>query len=180
MICIDFETSGLIANCAIPATRQPRIVEVCAIKLDDVTLEETAVFHYRLNPGILMEADAVKTHGITNEMVKDCPSFAAIYNDLADFFLGERTMTAHNAAFERDILRYELERIGKLLQFPWPVFHHCTVELTEHIKGYRLNLTDLHEHLFGEKFKGAHDAVADVRALARCYKACRERGIIKC
>ena len=47
----------------------------------------------------------------------------------------------------------------------------CTVELTEHKKGYRLKLSDLHEHLFGEDFKEAHDARADADALARCYVA---------
>jgi hypothetical protein len=44
----------------------------------------------------------------------------------------------------------------------------CTVEQTQHIKGFRLNLSGLHEFLFGEKFSGAHRAKVDVAALVRC------------
>lgn len=180
MIIFDTETTGLIANSAIPADRQPRIIDICCLKFDDTTFEERGILHSGLiNPGVHIEEDATKRHGYSDDSVKGQPTFAWFYNDLVEFFFGERLMVAHNCAFDRDILFYELLRLGKALQFPWPPVHHCTVELTEHIKGHRLNLTDLHEHLFGEKFKNAHDAVSDVRALARCYVECRKLGIIK-
>ena len=44
--------------------------------------------------------------------------------------------------------------------------------------GYkRPSLTELHRHLFGEDFDGAHDALVDVRASARCYYKMREMGV---
>jgi DNA polymerase III epsilon subunit-like protein len=180
MIIFDTETTGLIANSAIAPTRQPHIIDICCLKLDDETFEERGIFHSGLiNPGVHIEDDATKRHGYTDERVKGQPTFAWFYKDLVDFFFGERIMVAHNCAFDRDMLYYELLRIGYALKFPWPPTHHCTVELTEHIKGHRLNLGDLHEYLFGEKFKGAHDAATDVRALARCYVELRKREIIK-
>jgi DNA polymerase III epsilon subunit-like protein len=41
----------------------------------------------------------------------------------------------------------------------------------------RPSLTELYRHLFGEEFEGAHDALIDVRASARCYYKMREMGI---
>jgi DNA polymerase III epsilon subunit-like protein len=64
---------------------------------------------------------------------------------------------------------YELVRLGLHRKFPWPPRHICTVESTMQIKGHRLHLANLHEHLFGEKFAGAHRAMVDVEALTRCF-----------
>jgi DNA polymerase III epsilon subunit-like protein len=45
-------------------------------------------------------------------------------------------------------------------------------------QGYkRPSLTELHRYLFNEDFDGAHDALVDVRASARCYYKMREMGI---
>ncbi len=41
----------------------------------------------------------------------------------------------------------------------------------------RPSLTELHTHLFGVKFESAHDALADVRASARCYLELKHRGV---
>ena len=41
------------------------------------------------------------------------------------------------------------------------------------------SLTQLHMHLFGEKFDDAHDALADVVACARCFFELKDRGIIR-
>jgi hypothetical protein len=42
----------------------------------------------------------------------------------------------------------------------------------------RLTLSNLHEHLFGEKFKDAHRARSDVMALVRVARELRRRGLI--
>ena len=178
-ICIDFETTGLLDNSLIPLDKQPRAIEICCIKIDDTTFKSIDKFHTFINPGIPIPEKITSITGIKDEDVEDAPSFAAIYNDLCEFFLGERTMVAQNLGFDRDILLHELRRIGKEIQFPWPFQHECTVELTTHLKGYRLKLGDLYEQLFGEKFPDAHKAEVDTEALVRCYVACRERGIIQ-
>ena len=41
----------------------------------------------------------------------------------------------------------------------------------------RPSLTELYNFLFGEGFEGAHDALADVRASARCYFELKRRGV---
>jgi len=43
------------------------------------------------------------------------------------------------------------------------------------LKGYRLKLAQLYEHLFGETFPDAHRARNDVQALRRiCVELCRK------
>ena len=39
-------------------------------------------------------------------------------------------------------------------------------------------LTELHEFLFGESFTGAHDALTDVKATARCFWELYKRRLI--
>ena len=179
MIVFDTETTGLLEACVVPPGRQPRLTQICAIKLDDVTLEETSRFVSHFDPDpVPVNEEAAKKTGLTTAFLKGKPKFTDVYVDLCSFFIGERTLVAHNIAFDRDIMFYELSRIGKQLCFPWPFEHICTVEATEHFKGHRLNLGDLHEYLFGEKFADAHDAVADTEALMRCVVELRKRGTI--
>lgn len=178
MIILDWETTGLINNCVVPPAKQPRGTQLCCRKLDDKTLEETALFHSFFDPSPTpVSEDAARVSGLTTERLKGEPKFADKYNDLVEFFLGERTMVAHNLAFDRDILLYELKMIGKETQFPWPHEHICTVELMVPTHGYRPKLGDLFEELFGERFEDAHDARADTEALAKIYRELANRGM---
>jgi DNA polymerase III epsilon subunit-like protein len=72
---------------------------------------------------------------------------------------------AHNLSYDRDMLNIEFQRLGHFIAWPPGL---CTVEQSVHYKGYRLNLTGLHEYLFGQPFAGAHRARPDVEALTRC------------
>jgi len=177
MIVFDTETTGLIENIAIPLKQQPQIVELCAIKIDDQTLEEvgcwTSLFKVKS-----MHEDAFKTHGISLEMLRGEPTFAEMFESLCEFFLGERTLIGHNLSFDRDQLAMEIRRLGKACAFPWPYRHVDTVEVTEGWEGFRLGLTKLHEKLFGEGFPEAHRAEADTRATARCVVELVKRGDI--
>src|SRR3546814_8808052 len=112
-----------------------------------------------------MEPDAIKTHGITLEMVAGAPLFAEKYRSLCEFFSGERVLLAHNLSYDRDILELELRRIGKQCAFPWPWWHICTVEATEGLEGFRLGLSALYEKLFGETRSAEH--TSDLQSLMR-------------
>lgn len=170
MIIFDTETTGLIANTLRPLKLQPRIIEFFALKLDDMTLETVDEIEQLLDPGQPLDADINRITGLTDADLKGKPTWPAFQPQLAEFFLGERIMVAHNCSYDRDILAMELRRTDSLMRFPWPADHRCTVEMTEHIKGHRMSLSDLHLHLFGEAFPSAHRARHDVEALARCYR----------
>ncbi len=178
MIVLDTETTNLTVPDAAPLEQQPSIVEFAAIKLDDKTLKQVARMEFMCKPHTIIPPDSIAITGITNDMVKDKPPFAAYYMQLVDFFLGERVIVAHNLAFDLSCIKYELIRIGKLTAFPWPPQQICTVEKTVHILGHRMNLGALHLHLTKKEHTDAHRAMADVEALVRCVGALRKLKVI--
>lgn len=180
MIVLDNETTNLAAPEAAPLDQQPWVTEFAAIKLEDRKgkLVETARMEFMCRPKVPIPQEAIEITGITNEMVKDKPPFVAFVPALVDFFLGERTVVAHNMPYDITVLRYEMKRIGRVTSFPWPPVQICTVEKTMGIKGYRMNLGDLHLHLTGKPHKDAHRAMADVEALVRVVQELRKRKVL--
>jgi DNA polymerase III epsilon subunit-like protein len=170
MIIFDTETTGLLKASVVDLDKQPKIIEFAAIKLDDKTLEEKDRIEFLINPGHELPKEIIKITGLTDDKLKHAKSFEHYYEDLVNFFLGERYLIAHNIAFDMGMLRNDLARIGRQTQFPYPPRQICTVVKTTQIKGYRLNLTKLHVHLFGVEFKEAHRAMTDVEALTKCVK----------
>lgn len=178
MIIFDTETTGLISNTLLPLKQQPRIIELFCVKLDDETLEVLDELELLFNPGQPLDADITRITGLKDEDLKDAPSWASKQRSVSEFFLGQRRMVAHNLSYDRDLLSFELRRTDAERKFPWPMEHVCTVEATEYLKGFRMSLTDLHTHLFGEGFPQAHRARTDVEALTRCYRELVAQGII--
>lgn len=169
IIIFDTETTGLIANSAIPLKQQPQIIELFALKLDGQTLEDKGEWHSLFWVKEVPE-EVVKITSITTEMLRDAPKFAMMVPSLTDFFLGTRRAVGHNLSYDRDMLAIELRRLDLHYKFPWPPLHLCTVEGTENWEGFRLGLSALHEKIFGEPFDGSHRARADVQATARCLR----------
>jgi DNA polymerase-3 subunit epsilon len=77
LVFFDLETTG--TNVA-----SDRIIELCAIKLNpDGSQQE---FHQLFNPTVPIPAGATAVHKITDEMVKDKPTFSELSQELCDFF----------------------------------------------------------------------------------------------
>lgn len=166
MIVFDNETTGLSKPIACPLNEQPQIIEFAAIKLDDKSLKERGRMTFLCNPGIPLPAEITKITGLKDKDLADKPPFVNFYPSMADFYLGERFLVAHNLDFDRSMLTFELQRIDKLTQFPWPPKHICTVEKSYYIKNKRLKQTDLYEIAMGKgKTYKAHRAMDDVEAL---------------
>ncbi len=178
MIILDTETTNLAAPEAAPIEQQPWVTEFAAIKVDDKTLKELERLEFMCRPKVPIPSEAVQITGITNEMVKDKPPFSAFVPRLIDFFLGERCMVAHNMSYDSTVLRHELNRLGRVTSFPWPPQQYCSVELTLHLKGYRLNLGALYEIATGSQIKEAHRAMADVESLFKVVKWLRKQRIL--
>jgi DNA polymerase III epsilon subunit-like protein len=54
---------------------------------------------------------------------------------------------------------------------------HCAIQGSRGNKWPKLE--ELHQKLFGEGFEGAHDALVDVQACARCFFELKRLGVIK-
>jgi DNA polymerase-3 subunit epsilon len=179
MIIFDTETTGLLKQDILDLDKQPKIIEFAAIKLDDSTLEEKERIEFLINPNQEIPQIITKITGLRTDDFKDKFSFEHHFQKLAEFFIGEKYLIAHNLAFDVGMLRVDLERIGKLTNFPFPPVQICTVQSTFQIKGYRLNLTNLYQHLFKDTFPEAHRAMRDVEALTKCVKNLINNQIIK-
>lgn len=178
LIIFDTETTGLPLSDIMPVNKQPQIIEFAAVKVDFETLKIKERIEFMCNPGCPLPAHITKITGITDRDLHGKMPFPAFYKELCEFFLGARNICAHNLAFDISMLKYELMRIDRLLQFPWPHNHLCTVELSFSLYKKRLHLSELHKLATGKEFAGAHRAMVDVEALLRCVRWLREKAIV--
>ena len=185
IIIYDTETTGFPKAIAAPLTEQPSIIEFAGVKVtDDDKMEVIEELEFKCKPPNPLSQDIIKFHkktkmtGLTDaDLAKEDP-FPIHYPNLVTFFWATYTMIAHNMDFDRSLLKFELMRMGKVLQFPWPINHICTVQRTINIKGYRLKLIFLYEYLFNEPLEQKHRAMDDVVQLLRCCRELRKRKMI--
>jgi DNA polymerase III subunit epsilon len=102
IVAIDTETTG----------RDPasdRVVEVACVRWErgEITLRKS----WLINPGRPIPKEAFDVHGISDEAVKDAPSFADIVHELLEAVAGAIPL-AYNAEFDRKQLTSELSRLA--------------------------------------------------------------------
>jgi len=175
VLVLDVETSGLCLNKIIPLAKRPEILDLFMADVDLATGEVIEEWEQLFHPSGEWSDEAEKVHGITREMVKDAPRFAECADGIKEIIEKAECVIAHNASFDIEMLENEFERCGMVLK---PKRVLCSVEQTLHLKGYRLSLQELHELLFGEKFKEAHRAKTDTQALIRCAVDLYQKGVL--
>jgi DNA polymerase-3 subunit epsilon len=103
---VDVETTGRDASV-------DRIVELgIAVGRQGGVIER---FNWLVNPGIPIPVEASNVHHITDDDVKDAPTFGAIAHEIAAALSG-CVPAAYNAAFDRAFLVNEFSRAGFLAQ----------------------------------------------------------------
>ena len=106
-IAFDTETTGLDWD------KDDRIIELGAVELiNHVPTGKT--FQTYINPGRSVSDATIRITGITDDDLKDQPSFEhpTIVDAFLDF-IGDAILVAHNAKFDRGFLNMELERCGR-------------------------------------------------------------------
>ncbi|NVO67730.1 3'-5' exonuclease [Methanofollis tationis] len=179
VLVIDTETTGRFVSGRPP----PRLVEVAWVLCDGCgsLLAECAMVV--VPAGFCIPRSAVEVHGITTmearrEGVALLDALAALAHAAARADL----VVAHNLAYDRRVIAGECELAGcadPLASLPgW-----CTMEGSAAFCGIRRGggykwptLAELHQALFGCPYEGAHRALEDARACARCFFALVERG----
>lgn len=178
VILFDTETTGLLGPSALPLEQQPRIIELGLLKLDGGTLKEVDAISQLLNPEQSLSAEITKITGLRDSDLRGAPTFATMYPRLAGFFLGAEMLVGHNLPFDRGMLAGELQRMGRLLEFPWPPRHVCTAEQTEHLEGKLLKQEALYQRVTGKPADQTHRAGDDVRQLAVIVRWMRKEGML--
>lgn len=168
-IIFDTETTGLIEADGTELILQPHIIEIYAVVLDS-NFDKRKEFESLIRPPVPIPKYITKINKIDDSMVANSPTFQEVFSDIAKTFFGCHTMVAANLSFDLGMLKLELERCGKLWNFPYPPIHYCTIEQSKHLAGYRLKNSELYKIATGKELVGAHRAKADVLATVENFK----------
>ena len=91
-IAIDFETSGRAAGSA------------CAVGMARLEAGRVTEHFYALIRPPSPRVYFTEIHGLTWAMLKDAPTFAELWPEMAAFMAGADWFVAHNASFDRRVL----------------------------------------------------------------------------
>lgn len=174
-MAFDNETTGLVYNATLPLAKQPEVTEFYGCLFDDKNGKIIEEIDVLVKPGNKISDKIIEITGITNEMVEKEKPIGHYFPDIMKMIGKAKFITAHNLAYDMEMLGFEARRNNIEINC-WPTRRYCTVEQTVHLRGIRLNLSALHEYLFGEAFAGAHRAKVDVQAQVRCFLELKKRG----
>jgi DNA polymerase III subunit epsilon len=104
VVVLDFETTGLSPEYG------DRAIEIGAVLVERG--EIAARFQRLMNPGFRVSPFIERYTGITNEMLKGQPRCEVVMAEFAEFIAGHN-IVAHNAAFDRRFLDFELKRANR-------------------------------------------------------------------
>ena len=181
-LIFDTETTGLPKRWDAPITdtdNWPRCIQI-AWQLHDGLGNCIEHQDYLVQPdGFNIPYDAEKIHGISTELAQEQGIPLAEVLEKFNEALGKTTfVVGQNVKFDLNIMGAEFVRgdVANPLQ-ELPVLDTCTEHTASlcEIPGGRYGkfklptLTELHEFLFNQPFKEAHNATADVEATTRCF-----------
>ena len=174
-IVLDTETTGLSVKDG------HRIIEIGAIELINLVKTGNTKL-WRINPERKSDKEAIKVHGIEDDVLKDEPKFSEICNEFLSFIMDSR-LIIHNAPFDLAFLNNEFKLAG--YNFERKPEDEDVIDTMEEAKDYGIysnrNLDSLisafEKHPFFEFNKSSrslkegehHGALKDAEALAEVY-----------
>lgn len=159
ILFFDIESTGL--NVA-----TDRIVEICAVKVMPNGDEEIKT--RRINPTIPISPEAQAIHGISNEDVKDCPTFKEVAKSLSQWMLGCDIAGFNSIKFDVPLLAEEFLRAG--IDFDFRKRHMVDVQNIFH-KLEQRTLSAAYKFYCKKELENAHSAEADTIATYEILKA---------
>ena len=158
LIFFDLETTGT-------NVMHDRIVEMSYIKVfPDGTEEKKS---RRINPGIPIPAQATAVHHISDEDVKDEPTFRQIAKSLHEIFEGCDIAGFNSNKFDVPLLMEEFGRCG--IDFDVAGRHFIDVQNIFH-KMEQRTLVAAYRFYCKKELEGAHSALADTEATYEVLK----------
>lgn len=184
----DTETTGVPKKYKAPVSdlnNWPRLVQIAWILHDrhGNALDKQC---FIIKPdGFIIPAAASNIHGITTDSaLKNGVELGGVLKKISSHIDSSQYLIAHNISFDKNIVGAELIRnkiantipSKKLLCTMESATNYCAIKGPY---GYKWpKLTELHKKLFNCSFEGAHDAMADISATAKCFWEMRKKGMI--
>ena len=163
VVFFDLETTGT-------SVTNDRIVEICLLKVFPDGKETART--YRVNPGRPIPPEATAVHHITDDDVRDKPTFAQIAQEVANLFEGSDIAGFNSNRFDVPMLAEEFLRAGVDLDFSRPRF--IDVQVIYH-KMEQRTLSAAYKFYCGKNLEDAHSAEGDTRATYEVLKAQLDR-----
>lgn len=163
LVFFDLETTGI-------SITKDRIVEVSFLKIHPNGKEE--IKSRRINPGIPIPPEATQVHGITDDDVKDCPTFRQVAKSLAQHLEGCDLAGFNSSRFDVPMLAEEFLRAG--VDFDMKNRRFVDVQIIFHRKEPR-TLEAAYRFYCDKDLENAHSAEADTLATYEVLKSQLER-----
>jgi DNA polymerase-3 subunit epsilon len=156
---IDLETTGI-------SITNDRIIEIAIVKI--ATDGTRLVKRKLINPGMPIPAGSTAVHGITDEMVKDAPSFKQVANECKQF-MDHCDIGGYNSnRFDIPMLIEEFLRAG--IEFSTEGRKFVDVQKIFH-KMEERTLSAAYKFYCQKILEGAHSAEADAQATYEILEA---------
>lgn len=163
VIFFDLETTGVNYT-------SDRIVEISYLKVFPNGNETSKTM--RINPEIAIPKEATEVHGITDDDVKECPTFKQVAKEIAADFEGADIAGFNSNRFDVPMLAEEFLRAGVDLDMTRHKF--IDVQVIFH-KMEQRTLSAAVKFYCGKELEGAHSADADTRATYEVLQAQLDR-----
>lgn len=166
-IVLDTETTGM--NQIGAHYEGHCIIEIGAVEM--INRKYTGNnFHIYIKPDRLVDPDAIKVHGITDEMLADKPDFKTIAQDFIEYIRGAELLI-HNAPFDVGFMDYEFRKLGLDIKTTDICLVTDTLQMARQMyPGKRNSLDALCDRLGIDNSKRTlHGALLDAEILADVY-----------
>jgi len=185
----DTETTGLPNDYNAPVedlNNWPRLVQLAWVVYDENAEQRTGVNCIIKPEGFIIPEQASRVHGITTEKAnREGRTLISVLEEFAEAVENSKLLIAHNISFDEKIIGAEFLR-KNISHNLFDIARFCTMkestdfcQIPGNFGGYKWpRLLELHIKLFGKGFEGAHDALADVNACAKCFFELIGRGAV--
>jgi len=162
-LVIDLETAVPGAR---PDPEQDRIISlgITCLTVDKDTKQLDVLPERRFNPGFDMDDTNIAIHGITNEELKDCPTFEDACEDIMQTIRGHTLAGFNLRAYDIPVLWHEFARC----EMDWDWRQHNIIDAyTLLVKREPRDLKAAIRFYLGEEQDEAHSATKDTEYTAR-------------
>ncbi|MXN88457.1 DNA polymerase III subunit epsilon [Pasteurella canis] len=166
-IVLDTETTGM--NQFGAHYEGHCIIEIGAVEMINRRLTGNN-FHIYIKPDRPIDPDAIKVHGITDEMLADKPTFNEIAQQFIEYIQGAELLI-HNASFDIGFMDYEFSKLNIGLNTSEICLITDTLQMARQMyPGKRNSLDALCDRLGIDNSKRTlHGALLDAEILADVY-----------
>ncbi|HDR0641890.1 DNA polymerase III subunit epsilon [Pasteurella multocida] len=166
-IVLDTETTGM--NQFGAHYEGHCIIEIGAVEMINRRLTGNN-FHIYIKPNRPVDPDAIKVHGITDEMLADKPMFNEVAQQFIDYIQGAELLI-HNAPFDVGFMDYEFKKLNLNINTDEICMVTDTLQMARQMyPGKRNSLDALCDRLGIDNSKRTlHGALLDAEILADVY-----------